>query len=808
MAPMNYKPLLLAATSSLCILAAPAQDMGISDRLVNRDLPPGSNPLTNTITTSVFPAGSGTATGGGAKAAGKSFTLTATPSAALKDVLVYWTVNDVVVSTTTPYTFTPTPNTLTPSSGETVTANFGFDITTTSSPATGGTNIGAGVYLIGQSITLVAVASPCYNFLGWTKPGSKIYQSTDAIYNFTPPNSEALVANYEIKEDVITTASYPVGAGKTAGGGTKTCGEAVKLTATATAGYKLSGWMSNGVPVGLANPSFEASGAATFTATFEDISTPTLTITSPKASATVSNTFLTITGTANNILSVSSVIVTVDGVIVPAISTNNWSNWTASVTLSLGANKISAYALSENFNPSKTNNFTVTDSAPGYAPASIADLLAQVSPETNTPYTVSFGSATFELFSADTHPGSSVGNYTYTVTGADTATLVLNTFGPPNQVQQTPTSISLTFISPITAIFTNQQGDSCSVTLSVASSHDFNSLAHTTLSLAALPTSLDFSFIDFGDGVFTYEDLVGSGTYTSMQYGPEATMVVLTNGDLGTGSISTNYLMLFWTNGAYGAAYETTYDAAGDPPTFSVLFFLSTQPINLTNKENYVAPASLNGYGAVVTQIKPPSSRSFTVSFGQDTMAQTSDNTNNQSQVSNYTYTRTSTSNATLIINNYLPPGGNGNTNNSDTIYLTFTSATKATYYNPADPSTGEIALTPILSTGDFAPAALNEGTLTFHPTVANEGGTATLTNGNFTINSTSGKTSTGTYTYMQYSPLAGLIIFTHTDAASAGEISYFQLTFNSAGGGSVAGDAYDTDSDGSITLGTFTLTH
>ncbi len=104
---------------------------------------------TITITAGLSPSGAGTIVGAGAKAAGKSFTLAATPSASLKAVFLNWTINGVVVSTKSPYIFTPTIS-------ETVVANFGYAITTSSSSAAGGKTSGAGTYPSGQNVTVIA----------------------------------------------------------------------------------------------------------------------------------------------------------------------------------------------------------------------------------------------------------------------------------------------------------------------------------------------------------------------------------------------------------------------------------------------------------------------------------------------------------------------------------------------------------------------------------------------------------------------------------------------------------------------------
>jgi PKD repeat protein len=81
--------------------------------------------------------------------------------------------------------------------------------------------------------------------------------------------------------------------------------------------------------------------------TVTETAKPTLAITSPKSgqSVTGSNGVFTVIGTAKDKEFVTNVLYQVNGGSwTPATSTNSWRNWTASVTLSSGANTISAYA--------------------------------------------------------------------------------------------------------------------------------------------------------------------------------------------------------------------------------------------------------------------------------------------------------------------------------------------------------------------------------------------------------------------------------------------------------------------------------
>ena len=468
-----------------------------------------------TITTDVSPAGAGTST---VKAAGAVFTLTARPNAAVKSVFLNWTISGVVVSTKSPYTFTPTTS-------EAVVANFGYAITTSSSPTAGGKTGGAGTYPGGQSVTVTATPSAGYVFAGWTKTGRVGDLSTDASYTFTPGSGEALVANFEPEEGAITTSSSPASGGTTTGKGNYKSGSTVKVTAKPATGYKFNGWMANGTIVSLANPySFMATGAEALTAIFADISVPTVAITSPKASETVASAFLTITGTANNVLGVSSVVLTVGGVAATVTTGNNWSNWTASVVLSPGANVISVHALSEVRTVSKTEIITVTDSSTGKAPGSLVGLIANVNQTGSPAFQVSFGTATYEQVSANANQGSVVGNYTYTQTGSSNATLILTSFAQPNQAGQSVSTVSLTFTSPTSASFTNNSGDSGTATLSPGSTTDFSSLSGWTLVLT--PTTAVTGSIMYPPGTLNAFDPANGHVPTGFANSSSASVIL------------------------------------------------------------------------------------------------------------------------------------------------------------------------------------------------------------------------------------------------------------------------------------------
>jgi T5SS/PEP-CTERM-associated repeat protein len=141
--------------------------------------------LTNTITTSISPAGSGYTSGGGTYPCGSGVTVCAAPYACQQ--FANWTdQNSNVVSSSSCYSFTA-------ASDETLTANFTpittlYTVTTRSSPPNGGTTSGGGTVPCGSNVTVCATANPGYVFLHWAG-GSK-----SNCYTFTPVNNATLTA--------------------------------------------------------------------------------------------------------------------------------------------------------------------------------------------------------------------------------------------------------------------------------------------------------------------------------------------------------------------------------------------------------------------------------------------------------------------------------------------------------------------------------------------------------------------------------------------------------------------------------------
>ena len=88
-----------------------------------------------------------------------------------------------------------------------------------------------------------------------------------------------------------------------------------------------------------------------------DTNNPTSSITSPTSAQNWSNAIFTVTGTASDDVAVANVFYSLNNSAwASATTTNDWSNWTATVNLIAGTNTIQAYAVDASGNISATNS--------------------------------------------------------------------------------------------------------------------------------------------------------------------------------------------------------------------------------------------------------------------------------------------------------------------------------------------------------------------------------------------------------------------------------------------------------------------
>ena len=196
----------------------------------NRSLVANFNQILYSVTTSAGSGGS--AAGDGNFACGSNVTATATANTCYN--FVSWTEANVVQSTSSTYTFTPTAD-------RSLVANFAKISYTISTSGTGGTLTGGGSYDCGSTVTVTATPDSCHTFVSWTDNG--VVQSTSPSYQFNATADRSLVANFD---QISYGVSVSPGAGGSASGsGTFACGSNVTVTATPSAGFNFANWTEN-----------------------------------------------------------------------------------------------------------------------------------------------------------------------------------------------------------------------------------------------------------------------------------------------------------------------------------------------------------------------------------------------------------------------------------------------------------------------------------------------------------------------------------------------------------------------------------
>ena len=127
-----------------------------------------------------------------------------------------------------------------------------------------------------------------------------------------------------------------------------TDGQPYTLTATPAAGFGFKNW-TDGTGHGLTNGTtlkFLMASNLTLTANFADTTPPVVAITNVPPGLSVSNAAFVVKGTASDNVAVTNVVYSLNGSGWLAANDNNqWSNWTAAVTLVPGANRLLAQAV-------------------------------------------------------------------------------------------------------------------------------------------------------------------------------------------------------------------------------------------------------------------------------------------------------------------------------------------------------------------------------------------------------------------------------------------------------------------------------
>ena len=139
------------------------------------------------------PSDGGSVSGGGTYNHGQSCMVSAEANSGFS--FIYWTENDVVVSSNEDYPFTVIGD-------RNLVANFAaqipnnYEIVVSANPSYGGTVTGGGTYQQGQQCIVTATPNDGYIFTNWTENGEIVWE--DSNYAFSVDNNRDLVANFEM----------------------------------------------------------------------------------------------------------------------------------------------------------------------------------------------------------------------------------------------------------------------------------------------------------------------------------------------------------------------------------------------------------------------------------------------------------------------------------------------------------------------------------------------------------------------------------------------------------------------------------
>src|ERR1039457_234138 len=209
-----------------------------------------------------------------------------------------------------------------------------------------------------------APAVTANNWSNWTAqvtlvPGTNTIQAyaVDTVGNFSTTNKASLVYILSASLTVSTNGNGTISPNYN--GALLQIGSTYTVTATASAGFGFTGWTGSSTTNG-ATLKFLMASNLTFTANFVDTARPTNGISSPTANQHWSNAVFTVSGKARDNVAVANVFYSLNGSgWAPAVTANNWTNWTAEVTLTPGANTIQAYAMDTVGNFSTTNKVSL-----------------------------------------------------------------------------------------------------------------------------------------------------------------------------------------------------------------------------------------------------------------------------------------------------------------------------------------------------------------------------------------------------------------------------------------------------------------
>jgi hypothetical protein len=497
---------------------------------------------------------------------------------------------------------------------------------------------------------------------------------------------------------------------------------------------------------------------------------PTVRITSPQSGQDVSNAEFTIAGEASDKGSVTNVCYSLNQSTnwITAVSTNQWLTWTAAVTLVPGENIISAYAVDDAGNYSKTNSAKVT---------LVAFALMTV-------HTNGAGSITPNYDGQMLQIGS-----TYSMKGkaATKGEGVQSWTDGSNQVVTNNATVK--FVMASNLVLAANFGDVTSPTLRVSSA---------TTNSNGDPNSI----ILYGRA----SDNVGlAGVFFQLNTGAFQ-------------SAPTNSTTNAWSN------WAVVIDNLAPGQNSINLYAIDTSTnksliVPLVVQHDTALPRIANRSAVVV----PLDSTSYQLNFGKQTFSQYATDTNHANAVGKYSY-HSSGGGATLKTRFTAPAGAAAE--DSRTFRLTFASPTTAIYSTPVEVTTNVVTIdtnvvppvtnsyptnVTISSLGymyfdtppQLAPSKLAYQLYYFIDNNATNGQGALFDKKTFDAYALTGpETRAGKFKYTRYSPVGGLITLTGTNGAES-----FVLNYTSTNDGSYHSEDYDRDGNtNSISQGRFLI--
>ena len=280
--------------------------------------------------------------------------------------IYYWTVT--VIPDTTP----PTVNITSPTSGQRW-SNAVFNVTGTASD-----NVAVSNVLYSLNGLVWTAATTGNNWTNWTTQAT-LTPGTNTIAAYAVDTSGNNSLTNSVSLQFVVTNQLQI---RASGLGTVSpnysnawleIGRNYSITSTPASGFVFTNWVIStnwigGTIMSKTNLQFMMASNLTLQANFLDVTKPTLTITAPTAGQHMTNAMANVIGTASDNWKVSAVWYQLtNGILTSgtwnlATTTNNYTNWTTTITLAAGTNTVKAYAVDLGGNYSTTSSVSVLSS--------------------------------------------------------------------------------------------------------------------------------------------------------------------------------------------------------------------------------------------------------------------------------------------------------------------------------------------------------------------------------------------------------------------------------------------------------------